>query len=114
MFFESHPSLKSINEILAFSTENTWNVWVKTSDVKHAGTDANVFLCLYGNKGKTEEVKIENKGDTFEKGQVDTFKVNMVDVGQPYKLRVYHDNTGSASGWHLEKVCFDIVLVSSI
>lgn len=83
-------------------------MWVRTSNVKSAGTDANVGICLYGKKGKTSEIKLDNKGDNFEKGQIDHFKVNLEEVGTPYKLRVYHDNSGRAAGWHLEKVkiCF--------
>ncbi|KAL4225451.1 Lipoxygenase y domain-containing protein 1 [Mactra antiquata] len=83
---------------------NSWNVWVKTSDVKNAGTDANVGICLYGKKGKTSETKLENKGDNFEKGHMDHFKVNLEEIDRPYKLRVYHDNSGRAAGWHLEKI----------
>lgn len=79
-------------------------MWVKTSDVKSAGTDANVGICLYGKKGKSEELILDNKGDNFERGAVDTFKVNIEDIGTPYKLRVYHDDTGRASGWHLDRV----------
>jgi hypothetical protein len=86
------------------SIENTWNVFVRTSDVKNAGTDANVGICLYGKKGKSEEIILDNKGDNFEQGQMDHFKVNIEEVGTPYKLRVYHDNSGRAAGWHLEKV----------
>ncbi|KAH3887386.1 hypothetical protein DPMN_011402, partial [Dreissena polymorpha] len=84
--------------------KDTWNVWVKTSDVSNAGTDANVVICLYGKKGKSEEIPLDNKGDNFEKGKVDLFKVNIQDVGLPYKLRVYHDDSGRAAGWHLDRI----------
>jgi len=77
---------------------------VKTSDIKNAGTDANVRFCVYGKKGKSEEIPLDNKGDNFEQNAVDHFKVDMEDVGTPYKMRVYHDNSGRAAGWHLEKV----------
>lgn len=84
--------------------KNTWNVWVKTSDLKNAGTDANVGICLYGKKGKSEEIILDNKGDNFEKNQMDHFRVHIEEIGTPYKLRVYHDNSGRAAGWHLEKI----------
>ncbi|KAL3842214.1 hypothetical protein ACJMK2_020253, partial [Sinanodonta woodiana] len=84
----------------------TWLVSVKTSDTKYAGTDSKVYICLYGNmgKGKTEEVPLDNKGNPFEQGHVDTFKVSLDDVGKPYKLRVYHDNSGRLAGWHLDTI----------
>ena len=40
----------------------------------------------------------------FRIGHLDSFRVNIGDIGQPYKLRVYHDNMGRGPGWHLEKV----------
>ena len=50
-------------------------MWVWTSDERGAGTDANVFITLYGNKGKTDEVQIGNATDNFERSQLDKFKV---------------------------------------
>ena len=43
--------------------------------MKSAGTDANVFIQMYGETGKTEEYKLRNRSDNFERGQVDKFKV---------------------------------------
>ena len=60
---------------LEFFTETVWNVWVWTSDMRGAGTDANVFMTLYGDKGKTDEVQLGNATDNFEQGQLDKFKV---------------------------------------
>lgn len=46
-----------------------------TGDVKSAGTDANVFIQMYGELGKTEEYQLRNRTDNFEQGHVDKFKV---------------------------------------
>ena len=43
--------------------------------MRGAGTDANVFMTLYGDKGKTDEVQLGNATDNFEQGQLDKFKV---------------------------------------
>lgn len=75
-----------------------------TSNEKLAGTDARVFVCLYGIKGKTDEVELDNKSDVFEQGKTDEFDIHVSDVGKPYKLRVFHDDTRLMSGWKLEKV----------
>ena len=32
------------------------------------------------------------------------FKVDFEEIGRPYKVRVFHDGKGMASGWHLDKV----------
>lgn len=52
-----------------------YEVTVWTGDIKGAGTDANVFLQIYGENGKTEEVQLRNRTDNFEKGAVEKFKV---------------------------------------
>lgn len=44
---------------------------VKTGDKKGAGTDADVFVQLYGaDGGKSEEIYLDNKSDNFERGKV--------------------------------------------
>lgn len=90
--------------MIIYFPEITWFVMVKTSDEKNAGTDANVRIVLYGEKGKTDDMVLDNKGDNFEQGKIDTFKINTKDVGKPFKLRVWHDNAGRFAGWHLDKV----------
>lgn len=44
--------------------------------MKGAGTDAQVFLQIYGEKGKSDEIKLENNSDSFEQGQLDKFVVS--------------------------------------
>ena len=87
----------------------TWFVRIHTSDMRGAGTDANVFLVAYGRTKdgeyrKSDSVPLDNKGDNFESGQEDKFKVEMAEIGKPYKIRVGHDNGGSFAAWHLDRV----------
>ena len=84
--------------------QSVWNVWVYTSDMKMAGTDSNVYICLYGDEGKTDDIYLDNKSNNFEAGKCDTFKIDTKKVGVPFKLRVGHDDKGTAPGWHLEKI----------
>jgi lipoxygenase homology domain-containing protein 1 len=81
-----------------------WCVWVYTSDKKGAGTDARVTIVLYGREGKSDDIPLNSRSDTFEAGRCDEFKANATDVGIPYKLRVRHDNSGSFASWHLDRV----------
>lgn len=46
-----------------------------TGNVLNAGTNANIYIKLYGNKGKSEEYTLNDRRDNFEQGSVDTFKV---------------------------------------
>jgi len=71
---------------------------VKTSDVSGAGTDANVFVTLFGMNGDTGELhlkKSETYKDPFENNQLDVFTIkDLLSVGELSKCRVWHDNKG--------------------
>lgn len=98
-----------------------------------AGTDASVFLTLFGDLGDTGERKLgksENKKNKFERGQVpkegsnvtagssmdqneslllfksqvDKFTIEAVDLGQVFKLHVRHDNSLMGADWYLDQV----------
>lgn len=84
--------------------EVTWFMWIYTSDVRGAGTDANVYVVVYGNKGKSDEVWLDNESNNFETGQTDKLKIEIADVGRPFKIRIGHDNSNPYSAWHLNKV----------
>ena len=43
-------------------------VEVLTSDIKGSGTDANVTIVIFGDKGDTGEHALENSANNFEKG----------------------------------------------
>ncbi|XP_053732656.1 lipoxygenase homology domain-containing protein 1-like isoform X2 [Synchiropus splendidus] len=81
-----------------------WSLWIWTSDVKGAGTDAQVFLQIYGERGKSDEIKLENNSDSFEQGQLDKFMVEMPDIGRLTKVRIWHEKRHPFAGWHLAKV----------
>lgn len=52
---------------------HTYNVSVRTGDIYGAGTDANVFLTIYGDLGDTGERKLrksESNSNKFERGAV--------------------------------------------
>lgn len=52
-----------------------YEITIWTGSKAGAGTDANVFIQMYGKDGKTQEINLRNKTDNFEKGHVDKFKV---------------------------------------
>ena len=51
-------------------------VTVITGDVRHAGTDANVFLEIIGKHGRTGEIKLDDEKNNFERNMTDMFKVS--------------------------------------
>lgn len=81
-----------------------WYIWIYTSDKRGAGTDAQVILVLYGQEGKSHDIKLRSKSNVFEAGKCDDFKVDITEVGRPFKLRVSHDNSKLFAAWHLDRV----------
>ena len=59
---------------------SSYKIVVYTSDVKGAGTDANVSITLIGEEGTVGPRKLENQSkNLFERGQQDTFLVEAVE-----------------------------------
>ena len=141
--------------------DQQWNVTVYTSDVQNAGTDAKVFITLYGQREASDRDELPRSGressrdrrdrdrerdrdryddrdrdrerdrerdrdggrprlqavktkrtplgssSSFQRGSVDKFTLAFPDVGTPLKLRIEHDNSGVAPGWHLERVLLE-------
>ncbi|KAG2432966.1 hypothetical protein HXX76_008694 [Chlamydomonas incerta] len=82
-----------------------YRVSVTTSDIRGAGTDANVFIQLYGDAGETARINLDNPGkNDFERGCTDVFLFEDRNVGSIKKIRIGHDGAGLGSGWHLKRV----------
>ena len=58
-----------------WSSEHPGSLWIWTSDLPGAGTDADDSFQIYGDKGKSDEMRLDNKTDNFEQGHVDRFMV---------------------------------------
>ncbi|XP_073445861.1 lipoxygenase homology domain-containing protein 1 isoform X1 [Dendrobates tinctorius] len=92
------------SEVIDIEKLVNYEVIVTTGNVRGAGTNANVFMQLYGDRGKTEETFLRSRSNDFERGAVDIFKIEALDVGKILKLRIGHDGTGFGDGWFLEMV----------
>ena len=107
-----------------------------TSDIQGAGTDANVYMKIYGELRKSAEIKL-NKSKThmnkFEKGHTDLFNIKEEYFGDIKQIkyvcgsillfvvlfenkfcncvlkRIGHDNAGVAPGWHLKEVIIESI-----
>ncbi|XP_062572677.1 uncharacterized protein LOC134234617 [Saccostrea cucullata] len=76
-------------------------------DVHKAGTDSNVFVCLYGSLGSSGKRLLKHSltnKDRFTQDQVDQFEIEAVDLGTLQKVVIGHDSLGEGSGWYLKKV----------
>lgn len=61
-----------------------------TSDIHNAGTNANVFIQLFGRNSNTDKIQLKNSKmnkNPFEKGNTDCFEFEALDVGEIKKIR---------------------------
>lgn len=67
-----------------------YEITVVTGDVSFAGTNANVFIQIYGDKGKTEVVNLASRSNNYERATTEIFKVIIVIFHvKPFFLRIY-------------------------
>ncbi|MEQ2226729.1 hypothetical protein ILYODFUR_030328, partial [Ilyodon furcidens] len=87
------------NELLNYHTDSSdayedeyykkkvYEVVTVTGDVKGAGTDANVFVTLFGEFGVSPKVHLASKSrNAFEKNKTDVFRIKTQNVGPIKKL----------------------------
>ncbi|XP_033736341.1 lipoxygenase homology domain-containing protein 1-like isoform X2 [Pecten maximus] len=95
---------KFLPKELTSGSRTTYQITVKTGNVRYAGTDANVFVKIYGEKGSTKKLKLDDSKNNFERDMTDDFTVEEVDVGSMTKILVGHDNAGVGAGWFLDYI----------
>ena len=83
-----------------------FNLWLLLSS-KYAGTDASVYIKLYGKNGKSTSLqRIDHKHVAdFEKGSVGQYTIYVnEDLGEINKLKLEHDNTKDGAGWKISNI----------
>ena len=55
--------------LLLLFTDSQYKVSVYTGDKKGAGTDANVFITMFGENGDSGEMKLDNTKNNFERNE---------------------------------------------
>jgi len=69
---------------LSSSLATSYHIHVKTGDVSGAGTDANVYIVIFGAKGDTGQLMLRQSAsfkNKFERGKTDVFKIEATDIG---------------------------------
>lgn len=72
-----------------------------------AGTDARVFITLFGSAANTPELPLAAGRAAFEKGSVDQFSVQSVDVGDVREIKLRSDGSGASPAWFVDFVDVD-------
>ncbi|XP_065806052.1 polycystin-1-like [Labrus bergylta] len=80
-----------------------YRVLVKTGWRRGAGTTAHVGICLYG-VTKSGSRHLQREG-AFQRGGLDQFHLETDDnLGEIWKIRIWHDNTGLDPSWYVQHV----------
>ncbi|XP_072029400.1 uncharacterized protein [Amphiura filiformis] len=87
--------------------DNGYVLHIFTGGKLTAGTDANVIITLYGEKGESGETKLDNVENNFERNKEDVFNIKAKDLGKLSKIKIGHDNSGAGPAWFLDKVVVD-------
>ena len=67
---------------------NAYTVTTYTGDIRYAGTDANVHITLFGDKGDSGQKTLDTRKNNFERGKKDTFSVECPHLGKLKKIRI--------------------------
>ena len=103
--FECYKSIESFASKVRNLVPVKYEIIIITGDVKGAGTDANVFITLYGVNGDSGIRQLQQKfRNLFERDHTDRFVLEMLDLGELLRVKVEHDNSGPSAGWFLECV----------
>ena len=82
----------TISLLTVFFTVTTYKVNVKTGDVLKAGTDANVFLVIFGENGDSGEIALKESvtfKDKFERNHNDVFILsNLLSLGMTFLFHI--------------------------
>ncbi|XDV44535.1 hypothetical protein PO909_012797 [Leuciscus waleckii] len=80
-----------------------YRVLVKTGWKRGSGTTAHVGISLYGlNKSGSRHLQSEG---AFQRNSLDDFQIETdANLGEIWKIRIWHDNTGLDPSWYLQHV----------
>ena len=89
-----------------FSLATSYRITVHTGDVKDAGTQSNVSVMLFGEKGNSPKLRLD-KSETYNtkfcRDQLDIFTFyNIPQLGDLHKVQIWHDMTGPKHEWFVK------------
>ena len=82
----------------------TYGLTIKTGDVGHAGTDANLTFTLTGSRGSAKKVVDADYIRRMERGDTNYVTIQSPDIGELQSITVQRDNSGNAPAWFLEHI----------
>ena len=75
---------------------------MKTADEWLAGTNSGIAIEIFGTEGHMGKSSLRG---SYERDDTDTTRL-WAYIGEPYKIRLYHDGSGTGSGWAVSWVLY--------
>ncbi|CAE1314367.1 unnamed protein product [Acanthosepion pharaonis] len=95
-------SSSSSHKMASFSKE--YRITVETGNCRMAGTNANVYITLYGRQTHSDKIHLDNRQHKcFQRGDINTFVQEL----NTRSHVIEHDNKGIAAGWYLNKITIE-------
>ncbi len=93
-------------QIIEASKPISYRVIVRTGDIKHAETDARVYIKLNGEFASTGYIRLDNPNkNDFERASISTFVIDKPNnVGRIHSVTIKHSSNGDGPGWFLSSV----------
>jgi len=87
------------------SVTHGYAVTVYTTNVSGAGTDANVRVYFFGDRGKSGQVVLDKSGyNDFEAGREDNYRLTLPDLGNIKSVCLWRDDAGLGDEWNVSHV----------
>ncbi|XP_070580037.1 polycystin-1-like isoform X2 [Ptychodera flava] len=81
-----------------------YEITIKTGMKRGAGTSAHVGINIFGEQGRSGRRHLSKSG-AFVRNSLDTFVIAAdIHLGDIWKVRVWHDNTGLSPCWYLSRI----------
>ncbi len=100
---KENPSVTLVGELdgKKLLSKSGYDISITTSDIRGAGTNAKVYITLFGEHGDSGELYLRDSKtnkNTFEASNRDEFEfANLEDLGDINKIRIWHDNSVSST-----------------
>jgi len=107
--FETFPFQNWIKPSKIYSTNKNlieYTIKFHTGDVAAGGTDANVSMIVFGTRGETKPIHLNEliARNAFEAGKTDYVKLAHKNLGSVKKINIWHDEKWAGDGWFLNKI----------
>ncbi|OCT76820.1 hypothetical protein XELAEV_18032023mg [Xenopus laevis] len=118
-FYPKHLShkdgIESVTELAAIFpnipplTDVSYSVNIKTGNLPASGTEADVFITIFGDNGDTCKRKLTplSYPGVLAKGQVNVYEIKAVELGMLTKVHIEHKAVGYGAGWFLDHITIE-------